>query len=83
MTKRLHNKISRKAKTGKLFELVSGHGACRVLRSDRRHLWLAVLSRPNTRYPASFSYHFLGKGIPALGGSSILGLSKYIRRAEP
>ena len=65
----LHDEVGREAQTGQTLELVTGHGSGGVLRTNRRHGGLAVLSGNDSVNFAGPADHLLRQG--ESGGSHV------------
>ena len=66
VAKRLHNKISWKAQTGKLLKFISCHWPSCILRTNSPHSRFTVCAWSNSFNPTSFTNHFLSKRIPSI-----------------
>ena len=68
VAERLHHQIGGETEAGEIFQLVAGHRASGVLRTDRSHLRLAVGARTDAGNATRLAHHLLRQG-EALAGT--------------
>ena len=68
VAERLHGEVGRKTKACEVLQLITCHGASRVLGANRRHLWFTVGTRTDTLDAAGTTNHLLGKRKPGVCG---------------
>lgn len=59
VTERLHDQIGGESQTGQVFQLIAGHRAGSILRTDGGHFRFAVRARTDTFHAAGATDHFL------------------------
>ncbi len=84
MAERLHDQIGGEAEAGQVFQLIAGHRAGGVLRTDGGHLRFAVLARANAGDAAGAADHFLRQREAFAAGGNRLGDTEHlaVRQAQ-